>query len=433
MSALVLSFRTSVFHLCKGLKKGSDLIIFSRALSKEPDKGFSAPRVFLPDGELRNRVLRMLHDDPMAGHLGVKRTKSRIAIRFWWPELEKDVDAYVRQCATCNSNKPKATYKTALSPLPLTGPWFNVHLDYMEMPTPSFDGYSHLLVMVDRFTKSIELAPVHKEDSKSTADAFLKEVILRHGCPVSVTTDGGSPFKGEFSQLLTQYNIAHDVGLPYRHRSNGQAERTIRSIREYLRHYASETEWTKYIPHCRFALNSAISSSHGKSPYLVYTGREPRVPVDNLFNWFSHDEQETATQETKQALEHSQQKMKERYDKEVSKIMYAAGDLVFIRNHKPTCKLDSKQFGPYRIADLSDELKPNVGLENPWVGKDSFFKVHLEDVFPYHGSVAKRELTPFQEYERAREKIIKSLPFFKPLHRWNTLVLKERTKADINN
>eukprot|EP01127_Copromyxa_protea_P008136 TRINITY_DN185_c0_g2_i1.p1 TRINITY_DN185_c0_g2~~TRINITY_DN185_c0_g2_i1.p1 ORF type:complete len:740 (+),score=88.61 TRINITY_DN185_c0_g2_i1:2281-4500(+) len=67
---------------------------------KEPDKGFSAPRVFLPDGELRNRVLRMLHDDPMAGHLGVKRTKSRIAIRFWWPELEKDVDAYVRQCAT---------------------------------------------------------------------------------------------------------------------------------------------------------------------------------------------------------------------------------------------------------------------------------------------------------------------------------------------
>ncbi|MGZ4850009.1 MAG: hypothetical protein ACXV2C_01360, partial [Candidatus Bathyarchaeia archaeon] len=75
------------------------------------------------------------------------------------------------------------------------------------------------------------------------------------------------------------------------------------------------------------------------------------------------------------------------------------GALVFIRNHKPKSKTDSKNFGPYRVAQTDKEITPNILLENPWVGTDSQFKAHSEDVFPLNSTTPKRELTPTQEYQ----------------------------------
>lgn len=43
---------------------------------------------------------------------------------------------------------------------------------------------------------------------EEAAEAFKKEVLLRHGCPITVTTDGGSHFKGEFEKLLENNCIA---------------------------------------------------------------------------------------------------------------------------------------------------------------------------------------------------------------------------------
>ena len=59
----------------------------------------------------------------------------------------------------------------------------------------------HLLVMVDKFTKWIEVKPIKKLNGK-TAVKFLEDIINRYGYPHSIITDNGSNFaKGAFQQF----------------------------------------------------------------------------------------------------------------------------------------------------------------------------------------------------------------------------------------
>lgn len=80
-------------------------------------------------------------------------------------------------------------------------------------------------------------------------------------------------------------------------------------------------------------------------------------------------------------MEKAQEEMKSRYNKNVAKREIVIGDMVTIRNHHPDSKIEVKSFGPYKVTGLD---KPNAILENPWVGKDSEFKMHLEDIFLFH-------------------------------------------------
>ena len=73
-------------------------------------------RIVVPDA-LRPHVLGLAHDNPMAGHLGVRKTKARILEHFWWLSARKDIADYVRTCHTCqvvgkpNQKPPRAPLK----------------------------------------------------------------------------------------------------------------------------------------------------------------------------------------------------------------------------------------------------------------------------------------------------------------------------------
>lgn len=47
----------------------------------------------------RQDVLRLAHEAPMAGHLGIRKTQSRLMTHFYWPQLHRDV---VKVCRTCH-------------------------------------------------------------------------------------------------------------------------------------------------------------------------------------------------------------------------------------------------------------------------------------------------------------------------------------------
>ena len=50
---------------------------------------------FVKDTEERQRILNACHCDNTSGHLGIKKTMSRINERFFWPGLVKDVHELV--------------------------------------------------------------------------------------------------------------------------------------------------------------------------------------------------------------------------------------------------------------------------------------------------------------------------------------------------
>ena len=76
-------------------------------------------QVVLPPG-YRPDVLRLAHEAPMAGHVGIRRTQSRIMAHFFWPQLHKDVVQFCRTCHVCQVvGKPQPAIKPApLMPVP---------------------------------------------------------------------------------------------------------------------------------------------------------------------------------------------------------------------------------------------------------------------------------------------------------------------------
>jgi transposase InsO family protein len=84
----------------------------------------------------------------------------------------------------------------------------------------------HILVMVDKFTKWIEVKPIRKCDGHTTVK-FLKDIILRYGFPHSIIIDNGSNFaQGPFARYCGEVGIRLDTASVAHPCTNGQVERS---------------------------------------------------------------------------------------------------------------------------------------------------------------------------------------------------------------
>lgn len=52
---------------------------------------------YLPE-IIRTEVISRHHDDPLAGHFGIDKTRELIARKYYWPSLRHDVEANVKAC-----------------------------------------------------------------------------------------------------------------------------------------------------------------------------------------------------------------------------------------------------------------------------------------------------------------------------------------------
>ena len=53
----------------------------------------------------KHKIIQAYHDIPAYGHPGINRTRDLVARYYWWPQLAKDVQEYVKGCTQCQQNK----------------------------------------------------------------------------------------------------------------------------------------------------------------------------------------------------------------------------------------------------------------------------------------------------------------------------------------
>jgi transposase InsO family protein len=71
-------------------------------------------------------------------------------------------------------------------------------------------GYTHMLVVVDKFSKWVEVHPITKLRAEQ-AVTFFTNIIYRFGVPNSIITDNGSQFTGrEFPEFCDKFHISAD-------------------------------------------------------------------------------------------------------------------------------------------------------------------------------------------------------------------------------
>lgn len=72
------------------------------------------------DTNLKNRILKEIHDGPGGGHSGRDATYKRITQFCYWKGQTKDIDQYIRECDVCQRCKyDNSAYPSLLQPLPI--------------------------------------------------------------------------------------------------------------------------------------------------------------------------------------------------------------------------------------------------------------------------------------------------------------------------
>ena len=122
---------------------------------------------------------------------------------YWWPGMKTDVGSFVEGCLTClqvkaNHQKPYGE----LQPLPIPQKkWDEITMDFITKLPKTMRGYDSIWVIVDRLTKSAQFIPIKENYSvEKLADIYIKEVVKRHGVPVSIVSDRDSRFTSRFWQ-----------------------------------------------------------------------------------------------------------------------------------------------------------------------------------------------------------------------------------------
>ena len=54
---------------------------------------------------IRTELISRYHDNPLAGHFDIEKTRELIARKYYWLTLRRDIKDYVRRCNICLASK----------------------------------------------------------------------------------------------------------------------------------------------------------------------------------------------------------------------------------------------------------------------------------------------------------------------------------------
>ena len=237
---------------------------------------------------LRNAFLHDAHDAKFSGHVGGTRTLHNLSRHYWWPGMRSDVRRYVAECVSCQRNKPTNQARAGLpQPMPIPeAPWETMTMDFiMELPVTDA-GYDAVVVFVDKLTKLCHIAPCKTTTTaEQFARIYLEHVVKHHGFQKDIISDRDPRWQSEFwKELSKDFEMKLRFSSAFHPQTDGQTERTNRTLEEMLRHYVSpnHSDWDKHLPMIEFAMNNSLQSSTGQTPFYLYTGRHPITPLSSL-------------------------------------------------------------------------------------------------------------------------------------------------------
>ena len=110
------------------------------------------------------------------------------------------VEDFIKQCQICQQAKHLNTSPAGLlQPLPIPeGAWQDLSMDFIE-GLPKSEGYTVILVVVDKFTKYAHFIPIkHPYTAHTIAQSVFDNVVKLHGMPKTIVSDRDKLFTSIF-------------------------------------------------------------------------------------------------------------------------------------------------------------------------------------------------------------------------------------------
>ncbi|GKA45932.1 putative reverse transcriptase domain-containing protein [Tanacetum coccineum] len=156
-------------------------------------------------------------------------------------------------------------------------------MDFVTKLPKTANGYDTIWVIVDRLTKSAHFLPIRENDPiEKLMKLYMKEVVTRHGVPVSIISDRDSRFTSLFWQALYKaLGTRLDMSTAYHPETDDQSKRTIQTLEDMLRACVLDfgKNWDRHLPLVEFSYNNSYHTSIKAAPFEALYERKCRSPV----------------------------------------------------------------------------------------------------------------------------------------------------------
>ena len=153
----------------------------------------------------QRKVVAHLHDNIIGGaHFGMSATFEKVASRFWWKGIQKDVRDYVRVCGPCqktnsNNRPPPAT----LHPIKVNDIFHRWGVDFVGPLNETKSGMKYIAVATEYLTRWPEVQAISNKSAISVHN-FLLTLVYRFGACDVLLNDQGREFNNHLVDELCQ-------------------------------------------------------------------------------------------------------------------------------------------------------------------------------------------------------------------------------------
>lgn len=343
------------------------------------------------------------HNNPLGAHLGKMKTLLKILEVAWWPEIRKNVWQHVKECVVCQQYKPSNIKPLGfLQSTEVKEPGYMLGVDLMGPFPKSKKGNIFLLVVVDYFTKWIELFPLRDSKTPRICQILKDEIFNRWGVPKYLLSDRGPQFLSQLLiDLCRSWGVTQKLTTSY-HPQTNLTERVNRTLKTMMASYVGENhkEWDMWLAEFRFAINNAKHETTNRTPAELTLGRPLKGPLERLIHYSPDpsqssysiiERQHQLAEEVKQSVRKAQLRQARYYNAHRRDAQFQVGDLVWVRAHPVSkalehfsSKLAPRWSGPARVKTKLGPVNYKVGWIHPNDKEDT---VNIVNLKPFWGSL----------------------------------------------
>ena len=343
----------------------------------------------------RRKVFDLIHG---LSHPSIRATRKLISSKFIWKGMNSQVGSWAKTCVQCQSSKIHTHIKSPLETFNVPHRRFDhIHVDLVG-PLPPSDGFTHLLTIVDRFSRWPEAVPLNDISTVACARALIYHWISRFGIPMDMSSDRGSQFTSQlWSSVAKLLGITLHHTTAYHPQANGLVERFHRHLKTSLRARLTGPQWAQELPWVLLGIRTAPKEDLGCSSAELVYGAPVTVPGE-FFP--AHTSQPNHNSELQRLREQVQALVPIPTSHHGITPISIPPDLqhsqyVFIRRDSHRTPLQRPYEGPFKVLQPGEKnFTIDIGGRKDTVSVDRLKPAHIDPEFQVPVAVAKHRGRP---------------------------------------